>query len=285
MKRLLLLALTGLVLFTAISAVFAWKFTSAMRKPQSENPQIFLGQFETVAFSARDGVPLAGWYVPCPGAKTAVVLLHGHGSNRSQMLARAKFFRAQGFAVLLYDARGHGLSGGDHVSFGWYETRDLLGALDFLRARGFHAFGCLGVSMGGATIALAAAELRDMRWAVLESTFPTLTDAVDCRIRRKIHIPGWLAACLMVPVAEARLGVDIHAISPRDGIARLPCPVLILSGESDEHTPLAHAREVYDRAPSPKSWWSVPGAAHTDLYGFAPPAYEQHLSAFLAEVR
>lgn len=201
------------------------------------------------------------------------------------MLARAKFFHARGFAVLLYDARGHGLSAGNHVSFGWYETRDLLGALDWLRARGFSTLGCDGVSQGGATIALAAADLHGVRWAVLESTYPTLTDGIDCRFRRKVHVPGWLAACLMVPVAEARLGVDIHAISPRDRIAQLPCPVLIMSGESDEHTPLAHAREVFDRAPAPKYWWSVPDAAHTDLYGFAPAVYEQRLDAFLATVR
>lgn len=275
----------ALVGFTAVSALLGWKFTSAMPKPQSANPQVFLGQFETVTFPARDGVPLSGWFVPCPGAKTAVVLLHGHGSNRSQMLARAKLFRAQGFAVLLYDSRGHGLSGGDRVSFGWYETRDLLGALDFLRQRGFHEFGCLGVSMGGATIALAAAELRDVRWAVLESAFPTLADAVDCRIRRKVLLPGWLVGVMMIHFAEARLGLNIHDISPRKTIARLPCPVLIMSGECDEHTPVAHARQVFDFAPSPKTWWPVPGAAHTDLYGFDPAAYEQHLIAFLATVR
>lgn len=60
MKRLLLLALTGLILFAGISTAFAWKFTSAMRQPQSDNPQVFLGSFETVTFPARDGVALSG---------------------------------------------------------------------------------------------------------------------------------------------------------------------------------------------------------------------------------
>lgn len=285
LRTLLVLALTGLVLFAGISAFFAWRFTSPPRRVVEAPSAGYLPVYESVSFPARDGVPLSGWFVPCPGSTSAVVLLHGNGSSRSQMLARAKFFHARGYAVLLYDARGQGLSGGQLVSFGWYETRDLLGALDWLRARSFATLGCDGVSQGGATIALAAADLHGLKWAILESTYPTLADAIDCRFRRSVHVPGWLAACLMVPVAELRLGVNLRAISPRDSIARLPCPVLIMSGERDEHTPLAHAREVFDHAPSPKFWQPVPGAAHVDLYGFAPAAYEKRLDGFLAAVR
>lgn len=89
---------------------------------------------------------LAGWFVPVAETRKAVVLLHGYGTTRTQMLARARFFHDQGFAALLYDARGHGESGEALVSFGLFETRDLLGALDWLRSRGFTEFGCVGAS-------------------------------------------------------------------------------------------------------------------------------------------
>jgi alpha-beta hydrolase superfamily lysophospholipase len=51
------------------------------------------------------------------------------------MIARARLLRAHGFAVLLYDARGHGESDRSRVSFGLHETRDLLGALAYMRSR------------------------------------------------------------------------------------------------------------------------------------------------------
>ncbi len=89
---------------------------------------------------------LAGWFVPVAETRKAVVLLHGYGTTRTQMLARARFFHDQGFAALLHDARGHGESGEALVSFGLFETRDLLGALDWLRSRGFTEFGCVGAS-------------------------------------------------------------------------------------------------------------------------------------------
>ncbi|MBL9190652.1 MAG: alpha/beta fold hydrolase [Opitutaceae bacterium] len=271
--------------FAAVSVYFAYDFTGPARRLSAARAEQFLPEFEAVRFPARDGVNLGGWFVPCPGAKQAVVILHGHGSTRAQGLARAGLLREHGFAVLLYDARGHGTSAGELVSFGWFETRDLHGALDWLRARGFAEFGCIGMSQGGATIALAAAELRDVRWAVLESVYPTLPNAIDRRFRRTLGVPGWLAGSLMVPIAEHRLGVTAAQISPRTGIAKLACPVLVMSGELDRQTLPADAREVFDAAPGPKSWWIVPGAGHVDLHGFAKRDYETRLLAFLAERR
>jgi uncharacterized protein len=271
--------------FVAVSAYFARWFTGPMRRPLGAAPEKYLAKWENVRFRARDGVELAGWFVPRGGARQAVVLLHGHGSTRTQMLARAKFLHDRGYAALLYDARGHGESGGALVTFGWHESRDLLGAIDWLRARGFNEFGCIGSSLGGATIAMAGADLRDVRWAVIESVFPSLDNAVDRRFRQTLGLPGWLAGCLMVRFAEWRIGRNATEISPRDAIAKLPCPLLVMAGENDRHTFPSDAREVFDHARDPKSFWLVPGAAHVDLYGFARERYESRLTQFLATQR
>ncbi len=280
-----LTALLAVLSFVLVSAIFAWNFTGPARRPLGTAPEKFLSSFESVHFTAKDGVSLAGWFVPCTGAKQAVVLLHGFGSTRTQMLARAKFLHDQGYAAFLYDARGHGESGGELVSFGWQERHDLLTALDWLRARGFTEFGLIGASQGGATIALASAELRGVRWVVLESVYPTLRNAIDRRFRRTLFLPGWLAGSLMIPFAEWRLGLDSSLISPRDNITKLSCPVLVMSGEHDAQTTPADARELFDRAPEPKSRWVVPNAAHVDLYGFAKQDYEQHLLKFISTAR
>lgn len=268
--------------FVAVSAFFAWRFTTPPRRAFGAEPETYLAKYGTVRFPARDGVMLEGWFVPRPETKKAVILLHGYGSTRTQMLARARLFHAQGYAVLLYDARGHGRSDGNVVGFGFFETRDLLGALDWMRSHGFTEFGCLGASQGGATIALAAAELRDVRWAVLESVYPTLANAVDRRFRRTVFLPGWLAGSAMIPIAEWRLGVSASVVSPRDAIAGLRCPVLVVAGELDTHTLPDDARELFKHAPEPKTWWLVPGAAHIDLYGFAKQDYERRLLDFIA---
>lgn len=283
-RRFALAASNGSLAFVAVSVFFAYRFTSPPRRILGTAPEKFLSAYENIRISARDGLGLDGWFVPCtdqPATKQAVVLLHGYVSTRIQMLARAKFFSNHGYAALLYDARAHGRSDGQLASFGYYETRDLLGALDWLRTRGFTGFGCLGASQGGATIALASADLRDVRWAVLESVYPDLPNAVDRRFRRSFGLPGWLAGCLMIPFAEWRLGTRAAFVRPRDAISALRCPVFVIAGALDLSTFPTDARQLFDAAPEPKSWWLVPGADHVDFYGYAKSNYEQSLLEFI----
>jgi len=200
------------------------------------------------------------------------------------MLPRAAWFRAKGFAVLLYDARGDGESGGHFSSLGWWEARDLLGAVDWLRSRGLAKFGCVGVSQGGATIALAAARLQGLQWAVLESVYPTLTNAVDRRFENHFGVPGWLGGSLMRPITEWRLGVSIDVIEPVRHIAELACPVLILNGDRDADTTPEDAARLYAAAQEPKTFALVPGAGHEDLASYAPAEYQRGLEAFLIGV-
>ena len=60
------------------------------------------------------------------------MLLHGSGSTRSAVLDQAAVLAEGGYGVLLFDARGHGESGGRAMDFGWYGDADIAGALDYL---------------------------------------------------------------------------------------------------------------------------------------------------------
>ncbi|MEO6992155.1 MAG: alpha/beta fold hydrolase [Lacunisphaera sp.] len=284
LKRLLLVVFAAVVGCAAISAFFAWRLTSPPRRIVGEpSPEIAVFT-QPVAFPSRDGFKLSGWLVSAPNSTKAVVLLHGNGSSRRQMLARAHLFHEVGYTVLLYDARGHGMSEGDKVSAGWFETSDLLGALDFLRAKGFKEFGCLGASQGGATILLAAEKLpSEVRWVIIESTYPTMRDALDRRFREDLHLPGWLAGIFFVPLAEWRLGLSIDQISPITHVSSLHCPVFVLGGETDQHTLSISTQALFAAAREPKELWLVPGAAHVDLYGFAQQEYAKRILAFVAK--
>lgn len=272
----------GLSAFVGISALQARQLTSALRRPVPSLADSSLADAEVVTFLSTDGISLSGWWLPSSNRTTTVILLHGHGSNRRQMIARAELFHRHGYSVLLYDARGHGESAGELVSFGFHETNDLLGAMDFARSRGSKNFGLIGASQGGATIALCGSRLTDVQWAVVESVYSDLRTAVDRRCRYHAHLPGWLLACLMIPFAENRIGTSIDRISPRAGIAEISFPVFVLSGDRDRHTMTQDTRSLFDAARSPKELWFVEGAGHVDLYGFAKKIYEGRLLAFIA---
>ena len=281
LKPCLIAVLAAFVGYAAGSAFFARQLTSPTRRVIGEIPRELSFITEAVSFEARDGLKLSGWFVRNESSAKAVVLLHGNGSSRRQMLARAQFFHEAGYAVLLYDARGHGASEGDRVSAGWFETADLLGALDFLRTKDYHDIGCLGASQGGATILLAAERLpAEVRWVIVESTYPTMRDALDRRFRKDLHLPGWIAGALFVPFAEWRLGLSIDQISPVAHIASLRCPVFVLGGSRDQHTLAESTQALFAAARAPKDLWLVEGAAHRDLYGFAQQEYKKRILAF-----
>jgi pimeloyl-ACP methyl ester carboxylesterase len=267
--------------FAVVSTVVVWSVTHPAHLAVDPVPVDFPFPVENVRFPAGDGVGLAGWFLPCPGATRAAILLHGNGRSRRGLLSRARFVREQGYAVLLYDARGHGESGDALVSFGWYETRDLLGAQDFLLGRGFTEFGLLGMSQGAATIALAAPRLRDVKWAVLEAPYSTLRKALDGDTRLAVNLPGWFAGALFPPLLKWRLGLEIDQVSPRDTIAALHCPVLIMVGGADPRARPPDVREIFDRANQPKAFWIVPYLGHTSLYDRAKPDYEQRFLRLL----
>src|SRR5205085_4257994 len=112
-----------------------------------------------VLFPAADGGRLSGWCVPSSNGD-AVVLLHGAGSRRSAVLDHAAVLARAGYGVLLFDARGHGKSGGRAMDFGWYGDRDVNGAVQFLtqqRDVGQGRILAVGLSMGGEEAIGAAA--------------------------------------------------------------------------------------------------------------------------------
>ena len=90
--------------------------------------------YREVAFDASDGVHLSGWYRPTRNGATLLVI-HGGGGDRTGAVAHAKLLVRHGYGVLLYDARGRGRSEGQQNAFGWGWTKDVAGAIAFLKSR------------------------------------------------------------------------------------------------------------------------------------------------------
>ena len=149
-----------------------------------------------------DGVEIAGWFIPSGESRRAIVLVHGKDANRTRELDRdlgddvpgefpdlAAALSGRGFAVLMIDLRGHGQSGPARFGFGRTERLDVLGAVDWLVARGFRPgrIGVLGISMGAATGIGAASEDDRIGALVADSSFaeaaPLLETALGVRDR------------------------------------------------------------------------------------------------------
>ena len=193
-----------------------------------------------------EGVDLASWYFDNPGAEAcAVVMLHGFGGDKSEVLAATPIFRRRGCDLLLYDARGHGDSDRALLSFGVHEREDLLRAIEWLTARtGLprSKIGLIGWSYGAATAIQGASEPGgDVAFVVADSSFSSLADIARVQATEqygswaKIFVPGALF------VSSLRGGFDAHDPSPAAAIRKVRCPVLLIHSRQDGFTPVEHS--------------------------------------------
>jgi pimeloyl-ACP methyl ester carboxylesterase len=187
----------------------------------------------------RDGISLAGWYIPAasgvgPEGPT-VVLAHGHGVNKSNLLGRAELLHP-GYNLVLVDFRGHGQSEDALSTIGLLERDDLRAVIDWLEAtKRPRAIGVLGVSMGAAAAAHEARGDDRVAGLVLESTHATLANALQARLERHgypLALPGAWAILLGGLV---RTGQDMSAADPVQAVADYgERPLLLVTGGRDE---------------------------------------------------
>ena len=153
---------------------------------------------EEVTF-ANGTVELAGTLVlPEAGAARrhpAVIVAPGGTGAGTREMGRhlADFFALHGVAVLVFDKRGTGASGGDWLRSGFEDLAgDVLAGVRSLRARADidpERVGLLGFSQGGWVVALAAARSADVAFIISQSG-PGVTPLETERYR----VEHWLRA-------------------------------------------------------------------------------------------
>lgn len=278
-KIILMLFFTASIGFIFISYFFANAFLSPNRVSIGAPPAKF--NFEIVSFRTSDNLLIKGWYSRYSDTSATIILLHGYKANRLEMISRCEIFRNGGYNLLLYDARGCGESEGDLVSFGYYEIRDLLAALRFLKVNGDSEIAIYGFSQGGATILMAADSLKDIKCIIAEGTFDKLENAIDNRFESTLYIPGKFGAWLMIPFAESKLGININKIEPVNEVSKINFPILIIGGENDDRTLKENTIMLYETAKEPKELWIVKNSGHTDIFSNNPEIYRSEVLDFL----
>jgi len=282
LRRLLIIVATsvGAVVICVFSA--GWLLAHPVQR-RIGNPPADLNA-EPVTFASDSGANVHGWWCPIQNASGAVLLLPGIRANRLSMVDRARFLHRAGYSVLLIDFQATGETKGDHITFGWKESRDVLAAVDFMRhVDPVHRVAILGSSLGGVAALLATPPLK-VDALVLEEVYPTIEIATRNRMENYLGVFGRMLTPLLLNQLQWRLGVSASQLCPVDHIANVECPVFIISGEKDRNTRPPDTRMLVERARTSKQFWFVPNAGHVDLHRAARQEYETRVLAFLAQI-
>lgn len=226
---------------------------------------------DDVAFTARDGTRIAGWYLPSNKESSTVALLcHGLGSGRAGWLTLIDRLHRDGVNVLAIDLRAHGDSGGQLCSFGAREKLDPIAAVDWLKSthpESAERIVGVGASLGSAALFAAAADDSRIDAVASLSTFDTLQNELNDVATRRMPRPlGWLARHLALPMASLHAGVDLRTVRPIDAIDKLwPRPVFIVHATGDEIIPFDAGVRLYQQATQPKQSLWIKGGSHNGL--------------------
>lgn len=235
-----------------------------------------------VSIPSGTGQSLAGWFASGQPGHGAVLLLHGIRSDRRALASRMVMLARAGMTVLAIDFRAHGESVGRSITFGHLESRDVAGALAWLRAADpGERIGAIGLSMGGAALLLAR-DTPPVDAMVLESVYPDIGSAVANRMAAVLGPRlGPFVTPLFTAIGMGLTGLQPAWLRPIEALAAYHGPVLILGGALDRATPPSDTRALHAAAPGPKTLWLVEGAGHVDLAEAAGSDYEERVLSFL----
>ncbi len=228
---------------------------------------------------ASDGTRIAGWYIPAadPGAAApTIVLAHGNGKTKSEMLSWAEPLHA-GYNLVLFDFRNNGQSSGSLTTMGVREVLDLHAVLDWLeRAKPPSPIAVLGVSMGGAAAIDEAADDERVGALIIDSTPATLVSSLEAQLESRglpLALPG---AWSILLGGLLRTGEDLSLADPVQSIRGIgERPVLIVTAGDDALVRPGDAAELMSAAPD--------HGAHVELKTCAAAAHGGSVDTCSAE--
>ncbi len=221
-----------------------------------------------------DGLELAGEvYIPsesqvCP----ALCICHGipatpYNPQDRGYAALAQRFCAAGFATMIFNFRGAGMSRGNLDLLGW--SQDLEAAINFiskLKKVDKERLCLLGFSGGAAVSVYVAAHdtrISSLVACACPADFGSLTgkETAPSTIQHFRDI-GVIRDKNFPPSIEEWLR-GFEVISPIHWIDKIsPRSLLLVHGDADEVVPLEHAHMLYQKAREPKELAIIPGAKH-----------------------
>lgn len=238
---------------------------------------------EPVEFVGEQGTILRGRYWR-GSSDYAIVVVHGIDGPSIEMLPHVAYLYRAGYHVLLYDNRGRGRSGGGFSTLGFLEWRDVLHAVKWMRDRPDVApenIGLHGLSLGAASVIMAAAEDQSIRGVLAESPFVSMPLMLGHIGNKLTRLPTFLIGGIVQRVIDWSIGTKLQIVEPYAAVEKIsPRPLYIIDAEHDQLFPAETARTVYDAAKEPKQFWKVHGAAHANCWHVLPDEYERRALEF-----
>lgn len=238
--------------------------------------------------SIEDNLALKGYYIYSPLNEHFIIFCHGRGGTKESFLEdymslSVKLYNC-GCNLFFFDFRGHGESTPSEYTYGFFEYRDVLGAINMLKNKFVknRNIGILGFSLGAASAMLAVErnnEDKIVKALVSESGFSSAENVmVMIDPNGEVitpEMPEHTAA-----VINYKKQNKLYDVAPIEKIDRIsPCALFLIDGEKEKRDNCM----MFEKAKEPKQLWLIPNARHGNAYFTAKEEYENKVTEFFVK--
>lgn len=264
-------------------------------------------QLHQTVLNKQDGkmMDVYAYYVDQGSDK--IVMIHGgfRGNwNNGIVTEEYNDFYKAGYNLLFVDSRATGNSGGDYVTYGQYESDDVLYWINQeVRERPSQKILLYGGSMGAATMMSVLAKdipvnvkgiIENCGFASIDEQLrftysQTVVPALPPAIKNQLDIIGdqehedLFMGLLKQYYFDQEMHLDLTAALPTIGMSG-SLPKLIIHGTADDVVPVSNAQKLYELAGGYKDLLLVEGAGHGKAQEVDHAAYTKHVTDFLKVV-
>ncbi|RLN53960.1 hypothetical protein BBJ29_008357 [Phytophthora kernoviae] len=163
-----------------------------------------------------------------------IIYVHGMSSSRKECVYMHRKILAAGFSLFALDLSGSGLSGGDRVSFGYFEHEDLRTVVDYLYATG-----------------RASAVIWDMLQMITKSAE-----------RRSLFFPSAMVTAVQKILTNSigkAGGFSFRDVRLLDSAHQFMLPCLFINASKKDFFMPEHTRALCDKYGGPKSYIQFTG--------------------------
>jgi fermentation-respiration switch protein FrsA (DUF1100 family) len=286
---LTILVILSLLLIVAVyllaTYVLPYTIIQPARRTNNATPADYKLPYEHFKFRVADEIDLDTFYVPATTTPRAnLIMLHGVGSCKEVYLDSVAELAQIGYNVMLWDQRAHGKSGGEYLTFGYYEKYDVSKAIDWLEARnpGLRT-GIYGNSMGGAIAIQSLAGNPGLCFGLIESTFTDLPAVANAYGRRMsgLPLPHFLSDYVLSCAGKVA-NFEPFTVRPIKAAKKVTQPIMHIHGDADANINITHAHRLFDAyASEDKSLYIVKDGDHADLWEKGGDGYRDVWFGFL----
>ena len=229
-------------------------------------PETLKFSFENVNFNSTDNVALKGWFIPAKKKEenknpATIIVLHGYGLTRAEALDWCHYLH-DNYNLFLFDFRGHGNSQIKPVTFGYKESKDVIGALEYLKTRpdvDRTRIGVFGYDIGANAAILAAAETADIRMVIADSAFDRFSTSLSAWYERYSFLKkplAWMTGQWFRFLAQTNPSKFV----PADSVRYTTAPILLMAAEKNDEGSAQSARNIRQNVISKEAeLWTVSG--------------------------